>query len=161
MNATKHPVLQHAEHADVKEVMGGTIAVRLRAEQTGDRLAMVENLLPAGFGRLPLHVHPHFDEAFYVLDGELSFRVGDDVIDATAGTLVYVPGDVPHTFAELTGAAPVRFLLWITPAGHETYFEALAAAAQASASGYPAPEALGALMAEHAIEVVGGTDPRA
>jgi oxalate decarboxylase/phosphoglucose isomerase-like protein (cupin superfamily) len=120
---------------------------------------MIENILPAGFANLPLHIHPGFDEAFYVLEGELAFRVGDEVITATPGTLVYAPGDVPHTFAELTGLAPVRFLLWVTPGGHETYFEALAAASNASPTGYPSPEQVSALMAEHAIQIVGGTNP--
>jgi quercetin dioxygenase-like cupin family protein len=159
MSIEKRPVLEHRADATAAELMGGSIAVRLRADQTGGRLGMIENVLPPGFANLPLHIHPDFDEAFYVLEGELAFRVGREVITATPGTLVYAPGDEPHTFAELTGLQPVRFLLWVTPGGHETYFEALAAAAASSPTAYPSPERLADMMAEHAIEIVGGTDP--
>jgi quercetin dioxygenase-like cupin family protein len=159
MSTKKHPVLQHRADAELNELLGGSVAVRLRATQTDGRLGMIENVLPAGFANLPLHIHPGFDEAFYVLEGQLGFRVGDEAITATPGTLVYAPGNVAHTFAELTGLASVRFLLWVTPGGHETYFEALAAASDASPTGYPAPDQLAALMAEYAIEIVGGTNP--
>jgi quercetin dioxygenase-like cupin family protein len=159
MSTEKQPVLQHRAEAEVAEMMGGSIAIRLRAAQTGGRLGMIENVLPAGFANLPLHIHPGFDEAFYILEGELAFRVGDDVITAAPGTLVYAPGDVPHTFAELTGAAPVRFLLWVTPGGHETYFEALAEASNRSPTGYPDPEEVGELMNGHSIQIVGGINP--
>jgi quercetin dioxygenase-like cupin family protein len=159
MSDRKNPVLEHLADAATRDLMGGSIAVRLRATQTGGRLGMIENVLPAGFASLPLHVHPAFDETFYLLEGELAFRVGDDVITARPGTLVYAPGDVAHTFAELTGEQAARFLLWVTPGGHETYFEELADAGEASPSGFPDAEHLGALMAKHAIETVGATDP--
>jgi quercetin dioxygenase-like cupin family protein len=160
MLSTKHPVLQRRETPHTHSVMGGSIAVRLRAGETGGRLGTIENVVPPGFGNLPLHVHPDFDEAFYVLEGELTFRVGGEVIAARPGTLVYAPGDVPHTFAELGGERPARFLLWVTPGGHEDYFEELAAAALASPAGYPDAGELQRMMAEHGITTVRGTDPR-
>jgi hypothetical protein len=67
---------------------------------------------------------------------------------------------VPHTFAELGGERPARFLVWVTPGGHEGYFEELAAAALASPAGYPDPSELGRMLAEHGIWTVGGNDPR-
>src|SRR5690242_14571302 len=102
------------------------------------------------------HVHPAFDEAFYVLDGELTFRVGEQVVTATSGTLVYVPGEVPHTFAELAGA-PARLLLWTTPAGHERYFDAMADALESG--GDLGPDFFAPLWAEHGIANVGSPNP--
>ena len=48
-------------------------------------------------------MHPGFDETFYVLAGELTFQLGDERLAAPAGTLVFAPGETPHTFANLSG----------------------------------------------------------
>jgi quercetin dioxygenase-like cupin family protein len=156
----KTPLLQHQADAPRVEGLGGAIGVRLRSEDTDGELVLIEMEIPAGFAGTPLHVHPAFDEAFYVLDGELTYRVGPDLIAARHGSLVYVPGAVPHTFAELTGEAPARVLLWVTPGGHERYFDDLIAPALASPSGAPSADALAPLMREHGIEIVGAPDPR-
>lgn len=141
------------------ELAGGSIAVRLRAEETASRIGVIENVIPAGFAGLPLHIHPSFDEAFFMLAGELTFRVGDDVFAARRGALAYVPGNVPHTFAELEGI-PARMLIWVTPAGHERYFEVMAAEMN-RAGGQPSPEFFTRLMDEHGIEAIGSPDPYA
>jgi quercetin dioxygenase-like cupin family protein len=156
MTLEKTPVLQNAGDAPARTVAGGSVTIRLRSEQTGDTLALIENVLPAGFGGMPLHVHPGFDEAFYVLDGELTFRVGDEVIAAAPGALVFVPGDVPHTFAELSGA-PARFLLWTTPGGHERYFDAMADHLESGVQ--LGSELFAGLWAEHGVVPVGSPDP--
>jgi quercetin dioxygenase-like cupin family protein len=156
---TKTPVLQSLEQVVPTELAGGSVAVRLRAEETGGHLGLIENVIPAGFAGLPLHVHPSFDEAFFMLDGELTFRVGGDVLVARRGALAYVPGDVPHTFAELQGM-PARVLIWVNPAGHERYFEVMAAEMNRS-GGEPSPEFFTRLMQEHGIEAVGSPDPYA
>ena len=156
---TKHPVMESRAEATRFERDGGSLSVRLRSEQTGGALGSMEMAIPAGFGGLPLHVHPSFDEYFYVLEGEVTFRVGDDVRAAPAGTAIYAPGAVPHTFAELN-RAPARLLLVFTPAGHERYFEQLGAALEASANGLPSPELYQELMAEHGITPLGSADPR-
>jgi len=105
------------------------INVRLRGDQTKGRLAVMENRVAAGFAGPPLHVHPDFDETFYVLEGELTFQVGDERLTAPAGTLAFAPGETPHAFANLSGTA-ARVLLLCTPAGFEPYFARLAAERQ-------------------------------
>jgi quercetin dioxygenase-like cupin family protein len=102
------------------------INVRLRSEQTKGRLAVMENRVSADFAGPPLHVHPDFDEAFYVLEGELIFQLGDERLTAAAGTLVFAPGETPHTYANHSGKE-ARVLLLCTPAGFERYFDRLAA----------------------------------
>jgi quercetin dioxygenase-like cupin family protein len=95
--------------------------VLLRGEDSGGHVAVVEL---TGQGRPPLHRHD-FDEAFYVLEGELTFQVGDDRLTRRAGELAFAPGGAPHTYANRSGA-PARALLVITPAGFERYFDELA-----------------------------------
>jgi mannose-6-phosphate isomerase-like protein (cupin superfamily) len=64
------------------------------------------------------HVHEDEDDAFYVLDGELTFLLGDEEVAAPAGTFVLVPPGVVHTFANRTGT-PVRILNVHAPAGFD------------------------------------------
>ena len=95
--------------------------VLLRSEESGGHVAVVEL---TGGGRPPLHWHD-FDETFYVLEGELTFQLGDDLFTRQAGELAFAPRSVPHTYANLSGA-PARALLVITPAGFERYVDRLA-----------------------------------
>jgi quercetin dioxygenase-like cupin family protein len=112
--------------------------VLLRGEDTAGQIALVRNTVPAGWGGPPLHHHA-FDETFYVLDGELTFQLGDELATAGPGALVFAEGDAIHTLAN-RGDRPARYLLLCTPAGFERYFARLAAEA---AGVEPPPEAAG------------------
>ena len=72
-----------------------------------------------------LHVHERLEETWYMLDGELEFRIGDETVHATAGATVFVPPQVPHAIANRTDA-PARFLLIMSPPTHDRYFDELA-----------------------------------
>ena len=93
--------------------------------------------LPPRWEGPPLH-HHDFDEAFYVLDGELTFMVGDELRTAGPGTMTFAPRGAHHTLANCA-AAPARYLLTCTPAGFERMFSRLAARV---AGREPVPEAL-------------------
>jgi mannose-6-phosphate isomerase-like protein (cupin superfamily) len=71
---------------------------------------------PPGPPRLiaPLHLHHNDDEAWYVLEGTLIVRVGDEEIEAPAGSSVYVRRGTPHTYWN-PGPGPTRYLLIMTP----------------------------------------------
>src|SRR3954471_4552187 len=101
--------------------------VLLRGGQSHGAIAIVEVAVPPRWQGPPLHHHA-FDEAFYVLDGELTFQLGNELRTATPGQLVFAPRDAHHTLANLS-AAPARYLLVCTPAGFERYFDRLAAEA--------------------------------
>ncbi len=73
-----------------------------------------------GFGP-PLHIHSREDEAFYVLEGRIRFRQGDDEFVAGPGTWVWGPRGVPHAFKVESESA--RALVIVTPAGFERMFE--------------------------------------
>lgn len=62
----------------------------------------------------PLHVHHADDEAWYVLQGELGFRLGDRDVIARAGSGVLAPRGTPHTYWN-AGAEEARYLLIMTP----------------------------------------------
>jgi hypothetical protein len=59
-------------------------------------------------------VHHNDDEAWYVLEGALVIRAGDNVIELPAGSAYLVPRGTPHTYWN-PGPAPVRYLLFMTP----------------------------------------------
>ena len=65
----------------------------------------------------PLHVHAHEDEAYLVLNGRMTFQVGDERIDAEPGSFVFLPRGVPHGFAVRSEVA--RAVLLLTPGGLE------------------------------------------
>ena len=102
--------------------------VLLRSEQSEGRVSMVENVIPAHSAGPPLHTHD-FDEAFYLLDGELIFQVEEELTTKGAGELAFVPRNIPHTLANHSDA-DARYLLVCTPAGFERHFARIAAASQ-------------------------------
>ncbi len=99
--------------------------VLLRGEESGSAVSIVESTMPAGAPGPPLHSHP-FDEAFYVLDGELTFQLRNRITIAKPGELVFAPRGLPHTLTN-PGDTPARYLLIITPAGFEREFARRAA----------------------------------
>jgi mannose-6-phosphate isomerase-like protein (cupin superfamily) len=94
--------------------------VLLRSEESDGVVSVVDNTVPANWPGPYLHRHD-FDEAFYVLEGELTFQVEDTVITKRAGELAFAPRGVAHTLANHSDA-PARYVLVCTPAGFERYF---------------------------------------
>lgn len=89
--------------------------------QTGGNFALLEQTVPAGHGPRR-HVHRREEESFYILEGEFGFEVGDRQFVAGPGTFVLGPRDIPHRFWN-AGTSDGRFLLIISPAGLEPFFE--------------------------------------
>src|SRR3954471_12961966 len=79
--------------------------VLLRTEDSDDRVGIVEVTVPAGWPGPPLHHHA-FDEAFYVLDGELTSQLGDELATAGPGSLTFAPSGSHHTLANLGQPPP-------------------------------------------------------
>ena len=131
--------------------------IKASHETTGGRVAVIEHRGPQGAGS-PLHVHRNEDEWFYVTEGELTFWVGGRVIEAPAGSFVYGPRGVPHTF--LVASPEARFLLVTEPAGFEGFLRELAAPATSltlppAPSGEPDMGHVLAKAAEYGIEILG------
>ena len=96
--------------------VGLLATIKATAEQTGGQYTLVEILAPDGFAS-PLHVHHFEDEGFYILEGEMTFYVGDETIKARPGSFLLGPKDVPHAFSVDSGPAKLLFVL--SPAGME------------------------------------------
>jgi quercetin dioxygenase-like cupin family protein len=99
--------------------------VLLRSEETDGVVSAIEVASRPGSAGPPLHRHD-FDEAFYVIEGALTFQLRDEVFTRGAGELAFAPRGVPHTYANRSDA-PARALIVCTPAGFERYFARLAA----------------------------------
>ena len=114
MTVTTHPTAVRREGGRPWQVlMGGDVS--------HGQVALGEAHLPPRTSGPGLHVHSREDEAIYVAEGVLTLRVGDEVLTAPAGTVVWLPRGEPHTFANLSDE-PVRTFGVITPAGLEGMF---------------------------------------
>jgi quercetin dioxygenase-like cupin family protein len=103
--------------------MGNSFSVRLSSADSAGGLTLLEVVAPAGSGP-PLHVHRREAEAFYLLEGRMAYRAGDETYELAAGASIYLPKDVPHAF-RVIGEAPARFLALTTPGGIEGLYEEL------------------------------------
>ncbi len=98
--------------------MGGLATIKATGEQTDGRYTLVEILVPEfPMEESLLHVHHFEDEGFYILEGEMTFYVGDETIKARPGSFLFGPKDVPHAFSVDSG--PARLLFVLSPAGME------------------------------------------
>src|SRR5215469_12300376 len=102
-----------------------SITIKAGGEHTGGTMFVAENVIAAGFAGPPPHTHERLHDMFYVLDGELTVRVGEQTVQARPGSFVCVPPGVIHTFSNQTDG-PVRFLNLNTPSGWESYMRDLA-----------------------------------
>jgi len=100
--------------------VGDRYTIKAAGSETGGAFALIEALVPPGGGPPP-HIHRREDEAFYVLEGELSLHVDGRDATASAGSWIMLPKGSLHWFKN-TGTAPVRMLIHVSPAGLEDYF---------------------------------------
>ena len=101
--------------------------VLLRGEETGGHVSVTDIGVPPHTAGPPVHTHD-FDEAFYLLEGELIFQVEEALVTKGAGELAFAPRNVAHGLANHSDA-PARYLLTCTPAGFERHWARIAAEA--------------------------------
>jgi mannose-6-phosphate isomerase-like protein (cupin superfamily) len=104
----------------------GSIGVRfmIDGEEAGERLSLVEHPMSPHALAAPLHRHNREDEYSFVVEGRLGALLGDDVVYAEPGDLVFKPRGQWHTFWNV-GDEPARILEIISPAGFERFFAEL------------------------------------
>jgi quercetin dioxygenase-like cupin family protein len=151
------PIALQRDDGEALWFLGVLATIKASADTTDGRVAVIEHLAPQGSGS-PLHVHRREEEWFYVIDGQLTFWVGGQVIQAPAGSFVYGPRDVPHTF-EVT-SEEARFLLVTEPAGFERFVRTVGEPAQSLTippppSELPDPARLATVAADYGIEIIG------
>jgi quercetin dioxygenase-like cupin family protein len=133
-------------------VGASSVLLKSTGEKTDGRLFLSDTTVEAGFPGPRLHVHRELHDLFYVLEGTLTLRVGEESAQVGPGTFACCPPGTAHTFSNEDGAAPVRFLNFNTPAGWENCMRDLGAAF--AGEDPPTPEEIGKITARYDYEVV-------
>lgn len=109
------PTLENSIH-----YMAHTFSFLTTTEQTGGVFSLLHCYFRKGF-TAPPHYHKLEDESFYLLEGEISFFIGDKKVTAAAGDFIVLPRNIPHHFELITEIA--KALMLITPSGFEVFFK--------------------------------------
>ena len=142
---------------DGESVTLQTIGVRfmIPGADTDGRLSLVEHPMPPRALAAPLHRHNREDEYSFILEGRMGALLGDDVVEAGPGDLVYKPRGQWHTFWN-AGDEPARILEIISPAGFERFFDELVDLGGALRA---APPELAELSERYGLEMDPGSIP--
>ncbi len=136
--------------------IGGRFTRKTGGDDSAERLSILEAVVTRT-AEPRRHIHHREDEAFYVLDGQLTFHVGEAVLTAVAGSLAFAPMGIPHTFTVDT--EPSRILVITSPAGFERFVFELGVPATSDEMpvglSLPGPEVIGPVAERHGIEIVG------
>ncbi|QMU28340.1 cupin domain-containing protein [Adhaeribacter radiodurans] len=111
--------LINPEISAYRNYQGGFFKVLISPEETQGNFALIDMTLPQGV-EPPVHLHSREDETFYLLEGEITFYVGEKVTKLKTGESIFAPRQVPHHFKINTPSA--RFLSLITPGNFLEYF---------------------------------------
>jgi quercetin dioxygenase-like cupin family protein len=134
------------------------IRFMIGGEETRGSFALVEHPIGPRALAAPMHTHEREDEYTYVLEGEIGVQVGEDVLVARPGDLVFKPRGVPHAFWNAADE-PARALEIISPAGFERYFAELAPLLPPANEGPLDEEAVGAVRARYGLQMDMGSIP--
>ncbi len=131
--------------------------IKVTAEQTGGLLSIIEITEPPNAAG-PLHVHHREDEGFWILEGNVTFEVGDTTIEASAGDFAFGPRDIPHRYT--VGDAGCRMLFIMTPGGFEGLVIAMSRPAGSRTLPPPSDEEpdwahIAAVASAHGAELLG------
>ena len=126
---------------------GRFFTLKLLGHETGESIMLFEETLPAGTASL-YHLHHDSDEVAWVLEGEFTFKIGDEIASGGPGTCAFMPRNVPHAWKN-TGAETGRVLFSYTPAAAGGLIEELSEHRPAN------PEEHKQLFERHHWEVVG------
>ena len=142
---------------DAQEGFLGSIGVRfmIAGAEAGERFSLVEHPMSPRALAAPLHRHTREDEYSYVLEGRMGALLGDEVVEAGPGDLVFKPRDQWHTFWN-AGDEPCRILEIISPAGFEQFFRELSDMGGVMAGG---EDALAELSDRYGLEMQPETVP--
>jgi quercetin dioxygenase-like cupin family protein len=117
---THAPTLRRSDEGRTIAVVGDLYRFLATGDETDGKYAMFEAIVPPGGGPPP-HTHSREEESFYILEGEITFTVGDKQIVATAGTFANMPVGSLHSFKNATEKT-ARMIISVAPAGLEQMF---------------------------------------
>lgn len=138
--------------------LGSLAEIKLGAGDTGGLLTIVEVTEPPA-AEAPLHVHHREDETFWVLEGQVTFEIGQTTFAAGPGDCAFGPRGVPHRYT--VGTSGCRMLFILTPGGFESLIEQTSDAAQRrtlppASDTEPDFEAVARIAASYGNELVDG-----
>src|SRR5712672_3518189 len=131
-----NPTIRKSGEGRTIAVVGDVYRFLATGEDTNGKYANWEAIVPPGGGPPP-HVHSREEEGFYILEGEITLRIGDDKIVASAGTFANMSVGTPHSFKNESNK-PAKMLISVAPAGLEQmFFEAGVPVAQGTTTAPP------------------------
>ena len=134
-----------------KVVLDGTTPIDFKVlsqDTDGNLSVMVSSNNLKGTGPAE-HIHPDFDETFFIMEGQVTFKTGDEFHSLKEGDSIFIPRNVPHAFT-ITSDNSATFLIICQPAGQiESFFQGYAKEGKVS------PEAAVRLMGEYNMIIVG------
>ena len=119
MNTPAQVIVSEPDSGPAVSAVGDVYRIRAHGKQTGGAYALVETVVQPGGGP-PLHWHTREDETFYVLEGEVTFTVGEQTVVAKADTFLHAPRNLKHRFQNL-GAHRARMLIHVIPSGFDEF----------------------------------------
>lgn len=128
-------------------VLDSVFTTKATAQDTKGAWAFYEITDTAGNGP-PLHTHP-WDEAFYILEGELEIQTGKKTIVATPGYFINIPGETAHAFKILSPSA--KFIALISPAQATDFYEEMG---QFVSSTPPDMDKFQAIALQHGVRLI-------
>ncbi len=136
-------------HYKMKGVTLNTLDIKISGKDTEGDLAVFEQTGLTPKGGPPLHIHPHQDEWFYIVEGEYLFQVGEDKYQMKAGDTIFLPRNVQHAFIQLTEKG--KMIVSYLPAGKMEEFFSITDKWTST----PTKEEIIKVFADHDMQVVG------
>lgn len=115
----RKPIILAPGEGNQFSIMGGQFTTKATGEETNQAWKIYE-ITDTQENGPPLHTHP-WEEAFYILEGELDLQVGTETILASSGFFVNIPHNAPHAFK--IRSATAKFLVLIAPQGAKNFYE--------------------------------------
>ena len=154
------PLISNADTAPAYWMLDVLWIVLADGNSTGGRSSMMEQLLPKGSGPGP-HKHTWSDETFYMLDGEITLLLDEEIRTVRKGDFVMVPRSTRHAFR--VDSETARFLNGYTPASMEAQIIELGTPARARTlppkDAITNPPMTPALLRRYGVEILPGPDP--
>ena len=128
MNVNNSKVLSHDSKDDDRsfqqyDLDGLDFRIVLSGNKTGGKYSLLEILFSAEKeNEIPLHLHSRETLIIYILEGNFSFRYGNEKIVGNQGAVLKFEKDIPHSYKK-TGKTPGRLLILFIPAGFENFFK--------------------------------------
>ena len=156
MNPPAKLVLRNPAEGRTIGILGDAYRFLITGEESGGQYTILEALVPPGGGPPP-HLHHNENETFYVIEGEVTFQIGDDRTTVGAGTFVNLPIGQPHAFKN-ESERNVRMIMTLSPAGFEHFFTEVGVEFEGELPPPPSEEEIQRLVAaapKYGIEFVG------